>query len=93
MLIEVVEQVGKDVHPGAIKPPTAETILDGLPRPVAWRDIAPGCPGVQTPQDTSEQLALGFPRVPRLVVMHEVWKQMLNPLPLAILELLTMWHG
>lgn len=61
MLIEVVEPVGQDAYPSAIETPTAETILDGLPRPVAGRDIAPGHPGMQTPQDTIEQWAMGLP--------------------------------
>ena len=33
--IEVVEQIGKDAHPGAVAAPTAEAVVDGLPRSIA----------------------------------------------------------
>jgi hypothetical protein len=84
VLIEVVEQVGKDTDPGAVEPPAPEAVVHGLPRPIAGRDIAPRCTGVQTPQDAIEELAMGLPRVASVAVVVEVREQVLDSVPLAI---------
>jgi hypothetical protein len=93
MLIEVIQQVGEDPHPGAVESPTAEAVVDGLPRPIAGGDIAPGRTRVETPQDPIEQLAMGLPRASRVMVVLEVRKQVINAIPPAIGQFVATWHG
>jgi hypothetical protein len=93
MLIEVIQQVGEDPHPGAVKSPTAEAVVDRLPWPIAGGDIAPGCTGVQTPENPIEELAMRLPWAPRLMVVLEVRKQVLNAIPPAIGDFVATWHG
>jgi hypothetical protein len=93
MLVEVVEQGGEDLGPGAVEAPAAEAVVDGLPRAVAARDIAPGGAGVQAPEDAIEEAAMRPPRVAFAAVVSQVREEARDALPLPVLEFVAPSHG
>ncbi len=56
-----------DALPGAILGPAPEALITGLPRAVALRQVAPGTPSGEHPEDPVDHLAVRPPR-PALAV-------------------------
>jgi hypothetical protein len=44
---ELVQEMGEQFGPGAIRPPAIEAVVDGLPRTKAFGDVPPRSPGMQ----------------------------------------------
>jgi len=59
---QVVQEMGEEFGPGAIRSPTIEAVVDGLPGAVAFGDIPPGGAGVEDPEDAIEEAMMGKPR-------------------------------
>ena len=90
--IEVVEQGGEDLGPGAILAPAPEAVVDGLPRAIAWRDVTPRGTGVQTPEEAVDQAAMRFPRMATTALMAQVWEEPLDAVPLRMVQFVAV-HG
>jgi hypothetical protein len=54
-------RVGQQAIPGAVAPPTHETVVAGLPWAVAGWQVAPGRAGPKPPEDAAYDLAMVFP--------------------------------
>lgn len=93
MPVEVVEEFGHEGSPGAILPPAVEAVVDGLPRAVAFGDIAPRCAGVQDPEDAMESAVVRQPRVAPTAVVPRMGQQGRQALPLSGAEFVTASHG
>jgi len=57
-LIRLLAQRRDDPRPAAVALPAREAAIDGLPRPVALRQIAPRCTGGQDPEHPVENGAM-----------------------------------
>src|SRR4051812_32169739 len=57
LVVQFVQQRGRDAGPSAIPTPRVESSEHGLPRPVALRQITPRRAGVQDPQDAIDDPA------------------------------------
>ena len=75
------EQPGDDAGPGAVLPPAIEAIVDGLPGPVALRDVAPGGAGVQDPEDAVDEGVMILPGMPAAAVMGRMGQERIDPPP------------
>jgi hypothetical protein len=48
---------------------------------------------MQTPENSIEELTMGLPRAPRLMVVLKVRKEVFNAIPPAIGQFIATWHG
>ena len=86
MPLEVVEQMGQDLGPGAIAPPAVEPVVDGLPGSITLREVPPGGAGVEDPEDAVDQTAMGVPGMSLAAVMCGMGQGMLEPFPRRLLS-------
>jgi hypothetical protein len=91
--LEVVEQRGEDLGPGAVATPAVEPVGDGLPGSIAFREITPGGAGVEDPEDAVEQVAMGLPGMSLAPVVGGMGQEVLEPFPLTVVELITTTQG
>ena len=79
--LEVFQQRREHLGPSAVPAPAAEAPVDGLPRAIVFGDVAPGCPRVESPEDTVKDALMILPRPPPLVLMGRVGEERCNALP------------
>jgi hypothetical protein len=89
----MVEQSGDEVGPGPVLAPAIEAIVDGLPGPVAFRDIAPGGAGVQDPEDAIDEGVVIAPGMPAAAVMGGMGQEAFDPSPKTGIEFIAASHG
>jgi hypothetical protein len=84
-------RVGQQAIPGAVAPPTHETVVASLPRAVAGWQVAPGCAGPMLPEDAVDDLAMVFPLLaPSPVLMLYPSARLVRPMLLPISPRLSL---
>jgi hypothetical protein len=81
--------VGQQPVPGAVLLPAAEALVAGLPGPVAFGQVPPGCAGPQSPQDAVDGAAVIGPLPTRPAVGRQQW---FNRRPRLVGQLTTSDH-
>src|SRR4051794_23374255 len=92
LVVQLVQQRGDNVNPGAVLAPGVEAVPDGLPRPVTLGEVTPGGAGMQDPQDAVDDGAVVPGGPPGLTVVGWVGKQRRDPLPLPVRQFVAA-HG
>ena len=93
--LDVPDRVVFDDHlvenalPGAVLGPDPQSLVRGLPGPVALGQVAPRGPGAQLPQDRVDHLAVVTALTPTAL---DRWQQRLDPRPGLIGQLATPHH-
>jgi hypothetical protein len=62
--IRLAVDAGQEPLPSAISPPAHEAVVTRLPRPIPFREGAPGRAGAHLPEDPVDDLAMSRPRRP-----------------------------
>src|SRR5512147_1504020 len=91
--LEVVEEMGQDLGPSPVASPAVEAIVDGLPRPIAFREVPPGGAGVEDPENAVDRIAMGFPGMSLAPVMCGMGQGVFEPFPLTVAEFIATTHG
>src|SRR5262249_17818957 len=91
--LQVIEQPGHEAGPGPVLPPAVEPIIDGLPRAIPLREVPPGGPGVEHPEDAIEDRVMVVPGAPRPAVMGGMGQEGFDLLPKPRVELIAASHG
>lgn len=92
LVVQFVEQRGDDPDPGAVLPPSVETLEDRLPGTVAFREVAPRGTGMEDPEDAVNDRARIVERMACLAVMGPVGHEGRDPCPLLLREFIAV-HG
>ena len=92
MLVEVVQQGGHQVGPGAVFTPLVEAVVDGLPGAVALGYVPPGCAAVQDPENAVEGAMMRQPRMSAAAVVSGLGQQRGDAPPLPGAEFVTPSH-
>src|SRR5262249_13495644 len=91
--LQVDQQMREDPGPRAVTGPAPEATVDRLPGAVALRDVAPGRPRVEAPQDAVEDAPMVLPRSTAPILMGRVREEPLDALPLHLRKFITSSHG
>ena len=79
---------GQEVIPQASPTPAIESAGDRAPGAIPLRQITPGCPRAEDPQDTIKDAAMVHCRTAGLRLLE--WEQRLQPLPWRMREVMSV---
>src|SRR5258707_4362567 len=92
LVIQFVQEPGDDTDPRAVPAPAVEAVVNGFPRPIAIREVAPGSAGVQDPKNAVDDGAIVGGRTTGLARVGPLRKQRLDSVPLLVREFVAA-HG
>jgi hypothetical protein len=91
--LQVFQQVGEDLGPGAVLAPAAEAAVDGFPGAVGFGDVPPRGAGVQAPQDAVEEAVMIFQGPTAAAVVRRVGEERRDAFPVGIGKFMTRAQG
>jgi hypothetical protein len=82
LVVQFIEQVGRQAVPDTLPAPLIEARKDGLPRAVAFRKISPRSAGVQNPKDAVHQRTGIIKRMADMSLMRSMGEERRDAFPL-----------
>jgi hypothetical protein len=89
-LVAAAAQLIQDLAPGALGRPAAMPVIDGLPVPIATRQIPPRAPGPSPPQHPVDHRAVIGPAP--TPTRRAIRQQRRQPSPFPISQIMTIKH-
>jgi len=83
-------QRGQDAGPGAVRGPTAVSVVDRLPTAVRLRQVPPRRPGPSPPQHPVHDLAVVLPRTGPTTT--QIREKGLEECPLLVSQVMSIMH-
>jgi hypothetical protein len=87
------QQLRQDLRPRAVTSPAPEPALHASPGTVAFRDVAPGGAGVESPEDAVDNAAVILRWPTATAVMPRLGQERLETFPLLVRQFIAVSHG
>jgi hypothetical protein len=93
LVFPLFQQLRKDLSPRAVTSPAPEPALHASPRTVAFRDVAPGGAGVESPEDAVDHAAVILRGPTAAAVMPRLRQERLEMFPVLVRQFIAVSHG
>ena len=93
LVFPLFQQLPKDLSPRAVTSPAPEPAIHASPGTVAFRDVAPGGAGMESPEDAVDNAAVILRGPTATTVMPRLWQERFETFPLSVRQFITVSHG